>query len=192
MNPCPNKSCCWPNLPDARFCVVCGRPFCPEYAWDSQQTTHPDLSSGMPADLAITTEPDIARFEWSAPSYTETPPPSTSAEMLRGWIILEAEAIPPQDHEIRTSQLKIGFDQDNDIPVQWDEYISSHHAQVVLQEQTISIHDHSTNGTRVRDERFYNERRTVADGEPFILGETTFWIRLIPSFFLPTRPGEKR
>ena len=76
--------------------------------------------------------------------------------------------------EITTARVRIGSTADNDLVLEGDDFVSSHHAILRAETNGLYLVDlGSTNGTDLNGTRFKDSTRSLSPGDRFTLGRTT-------------------
>jgi pSer/pThr/pTyr-binding forkhead associated (FHA) protein len=110
------------------------------------------------------------RHEFSAPAVGHP------AAVLVG----EDGALSGQRFSIEQDPFWMGAAEDNQLPVERDEFLSSHHACIRFQDGTLLLYDNrSTNGTFVNGERLTERPHPVGPGDRIRIGRSNF-VLMIP------------
>ena len=99
--------------------------------------------------------------------------PQPAARELGRLVVVESSALEEGDiYTLDSKALTIGRGSDNDLPLDGDDYASSHHARFEPRRDGVYVEDvGSTNGTFVNGIRLTGDRRLAA-GDVIRIGET--------------------
>ncbi len=105
---------------------------------------------------------DVTRFIGAPPAYGST---------IVAWLVHVAGPSKGRDLRLGSGTLRVGSSRDCEVPLGGDEYVSSRHAEILVERTGVRVRDlQSRNGTFVNGERI--RESMLADGDRVRFGTT--------------------
>jgi hypothetical protein len=134
--------------------------------------TRPGPSRASPSRPASSPDPeeevgsDVTRFIGAPPAYGST---------IVAWLVHVAGPSKGRDLRLGGGTLCVGSSRDCDVPLGGDEYVSSRHAEILVERTGVRVRDlQSRNGTFVNGERIRESMLTDGDRVRFGTTELVF------------------